>query len=380
MFKEINKKSRSGSIRLHVLPVLVWLTAVAAVVGLFYQRSQQYQFVGLATGESYRVAANCDGRVKDVSVELFDQVQQGETVAVVDTVLDNENIQEQLETARARIEHLMAQMIPTQQQLLTEAKQRKLNWSESKRRFAGDVEQTRLEILRLRTQLETDRIVMEDHAVELTTVSELVEEEAVSEYELQRVHTQYELGKKKVEEDEELLAQAGEDLQEAKKRYSQFVQQEPNASQVAGALEVIRKEIAVQEKVVDELEARRQDLVLKAPFGGRVSEILRRPGESVLAGEAILSLSQRRADEIVVYASQNELGNVKEGSRVKIVKRSEPRKVARSQIVQIGPTVRMLPEQLWRDPARPQWGNPMKIKVPPELNLKPGEIVGVEVL
>jgi hypothetical protein len=39
-----------------------------------------------------------------------------------------------------------------------------------------------------------------------------------------------------------------------------------------------------------------------------------------------------------------------------------------------------MPEQLWRNPAIPQWGRPIVIRIPKGLELVAGELVGVRTL
>jgi multidrug resistance efflux pump len=109
----------------HAVPVLVWLVAVTGVVGLLRQRVQRFEIVGIARGEVRQVAASSTGRIKDISVALYEPVMAGQTLAVVDTILDNEQTLEvelrgELAGAMAEIEHLAAQLIPTQDLMQTE--------------------------------------------------------------------------------------------------------------------------------------------------------------------------------------------------------------------------------------------------------------------
>jgi hypothetical protein len=54
--------------------------------------------------------------------------------------------------------------------------------------------------------------------------------------------------------------------------------------------------------------------------------------------------------------------------------------VVHSQILRIGPTMEQMPQQLWRNPNIPEWGQPFMIKVPPQMNLIVGERVGIRTL
>ena len=138
------------------MPVTVWLVAVGTVVWLFYQRMQQFEIVGIARGEVRQVAATCTGRIMEIpDVALFPPVKAGQTLVVLDTVADNELVDEaelkaELAAAggRGRVS-LAAQLIPTQEQLRVETASLQINRQDNWRRFEVDVDSARLRILEL---------------------------------------------------------------------------------------------------------------------------------------------------------------------------------------------------------------------------------------
>ena len=380
---------RFGAWRQHVFSILVWLCAIAGVVGLFYHRSERFEVLGLAQGQVRQVAASCDGQLKSVPVQLFERVSYGQILAV----LDDELLQAQLATVAAEIQRLMAQLIPTQELMLAEAANQETDWIADKRRFAVDVESIRLRILELKTLLETDRIMLEDLAVEVKITKDLLEKRAVAAYELQKAEAIYNVLAKKIEENERVLAQAEQQLKETQRRRSEFAQRLPQHPSVGSALELIRKEINVQEKLIDELVIQRKALIIKSPIDGVVIEIqcnanqvalrrsgesvLRMPGEVVLAGEPILTVAEAEPREVITYARQGQLGRVREKMTVELIKSSQPAQVARSQVCYIGPVIEQMPVRLWRNPNFPEWGRPMLIRIPPGMKLVPGELVGI---
>jgi multidrug resistance efflux pump len=376
-------------LRRHILPILVWIIVVAVVVGLFTRRSQRFEVLGIAQGEVRQIASSCTGRLKSVSVQLFEEVSLGQPVAVVDTILDNEQpraqLQAQLSTILAEIEHLTVQLVPTQDDLLAEKADRETNRLSDSRRFSVDVENARLEILRLRALIETDRIMLEDLALEVQTVKELLAQEAVAPYELQKAKVQYETLATKIEENEQLLEQAKDALTQTQQRRDEYTRYKPHHPSVKDALDVIRKAIKIQERRMDEIlvqiEALEplQALKLTAPIAGVVSQIQHWPGEAVLAGEPILTIAEVKPTEIIAYAVEEKVNQIKKGMVVELVKQSEPKKIeiARSQIIYIGPIVEQLPPRLWRNPNIPEWGRPFLVKAPPQMKLIIGEVVGI---
>jgi len=405
--KRISLRNYPFRLRLHLLPILVWLGAVACVIGLFSRRVQRFEVLGMARGQIRQISATCTGRLTNVRVNLFEQVNAGQTVAVIDTVLENERVLEaelksQLDATLAEIEHLTAQLVPTQEVLLADEADREINRATEMRRFLVDADQTRLQIYELKAQIASDSVLLADLAAEVKITEELLKEEAVAPYELQKAKVQYDSLAKKVEENQLMLEQAEQDLKMAKQRLDEFSRLQLTHPSVDSALDVIRKEAAVQERLMDgllkQLEAlnSRRAVELKAPFDGIVipiqcqanQTILRRPGEDIIrragevvrAGDTILAVAELKPSEIVVYVSESQLGLVREKTPVEIVKNRPLEQKARCEVTYVGPTMELMPEQLWRNPAIPQWGRPIIIEIPEGMELVAGEMVGIRTL
>lgn len=380
---------RYGRLHLHILPILVWLGAVACVVMLFRQRSQRFEVLGIAQGRMHQVSAPVDSRLKIVSVELFEDVSKGQTLAA----LDDTQLNAQITTIHAEIEHLMSQLLSTQDTMLAEVANRQTDRIASQRRFFVDVENARLRILELKTEIETDKVTAEDLAVEVKIAKELLDKDTITPYELQKAEAFYNALAKRIEENGHLLAQAEQDLEQARQRRDEFAQRQPVHPSVDSALEIIRKQIAVQEKLITELSVQREALIITSPVDGKViqiqvnanqaalrrqgEDVLRKPGEVVLAGDPILVVAETEPTEIVAYIGQEQLGKVKETMVVQLIKSTEPAQIASSQVVRLGPTMELMPQQLWRNPNLAQWGRPVLIKIPPSLKMLPGETVGI---
>jgi len=382
----------SGRFSLHVVPVLVWLLVLACVIGLFYRRQQRFEVVGLAKGEIFQITAPCDGKLESVPVQLFEKVGKGQILAV----FNDEPLQAQLATISAEIEHLMSQLIPAQERLEASAAEREANQAADLRRFVVDVEQSRLNILQLKAAIESDRILLRDWALEVQKNKTLLAKQAIAPYQLQKAQAQHDTLAKKIEENERLLAQAKKDLEMSKQRCDEFARRQPVNPSIEDVLEPIRKQITVQERLMDALFVQRKALTITSPLDGMVIQIqgnanqvvLRRPGESalrkagefVLAGDPILTLAERKPTDIIAYAAEGQISQIREGARVELIKTRQPAQKAKSQVTYVGVVVERMPPRLWRNPNIPQWGRPFLIKIPPGLELFPGEKVGIRSL
>lgn len=401
--KRINLKNYPFRLRLHLLPIVVWLGALACVIGLFTRRSQRFEIIGMARSPVVHVSVNCPAKLKTVPVILFEEVKKGQTVAIVNTVLDNEQprieLQTQLDAILAEIEHLSAQLVPTQETLLAEKSDRVITHRARMRTFDIDIENARIKILSLRSQIASDQILLEDLASEVKTTRDLVEQKAIAPIEQEKAQIQYNSLAKKIEENEKLLDQSKSDLEQAQQRRDEYAKNNPFNPSVDDALEVIRKQIAVQDRLMkgvlaqlDALRAR-ESLEVKATIDGVIIPIQRRaneasmlrpgeniigrPGEVVAAGQPILAIAKAKPSEIVAYIGEGLLGQLKENMPVEIIKERIPPQIARSQITQIGPTMELMPERMWLNPNIPQWGRPVLIEIPNGLELIPGEMIGI---
>jgi multidrug resistance efflux pump len=388
--KRIDIKGFPLRLRHHILPIVVWLFALICVIGLFSRRTQRFEVIGIAQGKVVQISANCPARLVNVPVRLFDKVTQGQTLAVINAVLDNEQprgqLQAQLATVLAEIDHLTAQLVPTQDSLTAEKTDREASRILDSRRFSVDVENARLEILRLRALIETDRITLKDLELEVNVTKELLKQDAVVPYELQKAQAQYDTLATKISENEQLLAQANTALEQTIKRRDQYFEHEPYHPSVEGALDVVRKAIRVQERRMDEvllqIEALdvNQALELKAPFDGVISQIMRGASEAVLAGDPILTLTEAGPTEVIAYVSEEQVNSIRQGMEVELIKSSEPARIIRSRITYIGPVMEQLPVRFWRNQNVPQWGRPFLIDAPSEIGLVTGELVGIRKL
>ncbi len=380
---------RLGRLHPQVLPFLVWLAAIALVVALFYHSSQQFQVVGIAQGEIAQVCAPSDGRLKAVYVQLFENVSKGQVVAA----LDDEMVVAQIATVSATAEHLRSQLIPTQERILADISDRRFNEAEEQRRFATDVERARLDILGLKAQIAADRITLEDYASEVKIATDLLEKNTIAPYELDKARALYDALAEKISQMELQLTQAEGQLKEARRRQDEFMLHTAQNPTIDAALEAIRKETAIQEKLIEELGVQRRALVMTAPIDGVVVQIptrtneapLRRPsegalhktGEVVLAGQPILVIAQSKPTEIMAYAMGGQMDGVKVGQQVELIKRTSQPQIAQSKVTYVGPIVEQAPSRLWLNPNVPQWGLPFIVAIPEGMKLTAGETVGI---
>ena len=142
--------------------------------------------------------------------------------------------------------------------------------------------------------------------------------------------------------------------------------------------------IKVQEAKLKLAEEQLNPMPLIAPIDGVVSAVLRRPGENVIAGEAVLRVSAVRAERLTGFLRPPLSFDPKAGMTAEVRTRSSNRLVAATKITEVGAAMEMIPPSIaaaLRLPANPPPEHALRVQfaLPAGMNLRPGEMVDVVV-
>ena len=361
-------------IRLHVIPLIVWIGVLGVVTILFNTRIQRFEVIGMAYSNTWQVSAAETGRIKTLHVDLYDTVAKDQVIAT----LSSEHIKARLNTIKAEIAKLSADLNAEQDRLTVEAQNRHNDLFAEYRRFSASVESIRLDILKLQAVIEPDRILLKDYQLEINIEKELLINGVISStMKAEKAQAQYDTLSRKIEMNQLLLEQAQKNLTEAEKRRDEYLKIKPANVSTDIALKAISKAIDVQEQLMEELRIQSDALTLKAPADGIVTEIFARAGEVATPGIAILTIAQNEPTEVIAYASDAIHNIVSRGQKVQLVKNGLTPQITESEVTQVAPRIDMVPERLQTNPNLPQWGRPIMIKIPPGMKLIAGEKVGI---
>jgi len=365
----------TGTWRRHFFPVFTWFMVLACVIFLFTRRTQRFEVIGLVQGFEGEIASVTIGNLKTLNVKLFDTVTEGDTLCT----LNDERIKIQLETAATTINRLQAEVTAARDRLQSEQKNLQNNRVADNRRFALNVEQARLRHMEISVDIETDNITLEDLGLDVKIARELLQRQAIAEYDLRKKELAYNILQKKITENKKLLAQATEILNNALERQKKFTDSLPAHIALDTALKPLQLAVTEQNNLIKELELDRAALVLKAPFAGVVKEILRRPGDTVLPGEPIMMIEKaEKPQNIIAYAKDEQANQVQKGQQVLLITKTRPSLVESSTVQYVGPDVVQIPQRLWVNPTIPEYGRPFLLGIPSKWDkLVPGQSVGI---
>lgn len=142
--------------------------------------------------------------------------------------------------------------------------------------------------------------------------------------------------------------------------------------------------LKVQDSKLKLAEAQLAPQPLVAPIAGVVSQVVRRRGEAVAAGEPILRIDATRSERLVCYLRQPLALEPKPGMSAQVSTRSGPRRVLAAKVMEVGAVMEPVPASLMaamRLPASmlPELGLRVQLSVPDDLVLRPGEQVDVAI-
>lgn len=123
-------------------------------------------------------------------------------------------------------------------------------------------------------------------------------------------------------------------------------------------------------------------VVLEAPITGSVTTVHRHSGETVMAGDPVVTLAGPKPGRIIAYLPQPLRKHPTLGASVEIRTRSFPPVVLQAKIIAVGSRMESIPGCLRPNgtSAVPELGLPIVVSRPCQLNVVPGEIVDLRLL
>ena len=139
----------------------------------------------------------------------------------------------------------------------------------------------------------------------------------------------------------------------------------------------------IESKLQDlaDVEAKLGSLQLRSPLSGTVVKVYRRPGQVVQAGELILEVAADQGAAIIAYLRREQQQiNPTKGMAVQVYLNRRPAQTVEGQVDSVGGQIEAVPSRQLRDQKVPEWGLPVRVKVPPDsaVLLKPGEVVTLD--
>ncbi|MGE5612358.1 MAG: HlyD family secretion protein [Bacillota bacterium] len=368
-------KQQWRRIRYQLLPVVTMACCAVASAWLWNRRMGAITTFGEVELQHTSVVSTLTGHLVPSpgvrQLKLFDRVSAGEMVAK----LDDGPALAALDLLRKELARLQTDLRAKEEEIRLADQDRKQSQMVEARRLAILVDDVRLRLIDRRAALEVERIEYQRQK----TLYDMIRNAGSAASEKERLELQLarDAAEQRVRNNEDALRQAEAQLKEAMQRASALP--EAATTEAQKLLEPIRAGIAAQQAKIEEIELRNKALCIYAPTSGYVSAIHRRPGDAVMAGESIITLVNDQCDHIVSYVRQEHRVKPSTEMFVEIRSRIDGGRPVRAAVTKVGNFYEQIPTHQARDPKIIEWGVPVLISIPPELDskLKPGELVEV---
>jgi len=129
-------------------------------------------------------------------------------------------------------------------------------------------------------------------------------------------------------------------------------------------------------RTLEMMDNRIERMDLSASIDGQVTMIYHEPGEIVFGGDPVLQITRTATSEVLAYVPTPSAIGLDAGASAWVVRSTG--QVVRGALVSVGSGPQPLPEQLWHNPAYPEWGVPVRIQLS-QGEIGPGEQVVVRI-
>jgi multidrug resistance efflux pump len=368
-------KHRWRRFRYGALPLLGMAACAAATLYLWEQQGLMPQTLGEVEAVRVDVTAVADGELVPLGGgqwSLFDEVELNQVVAQ----LDDAPLRSQLATHAAELARLRKELEAGAAKLAVSEADRARGHQADALRLKVEVEKRRLTVLDRRIQVETDTLELDRLNARVSCLTPLFAKKLISELEIKNEKALRDEVAKRLASNTKALGEAETQLRAAEER----VRLLPSllAADQAKELAPLAAAVAVQQGLIRELEVNTGKLAIRAPIRGMICAVVRRPGETVRAGEPILTLAAGSGHYIVSYVRQEHRLTPQVGMPVEVRPVHTPIRPPLTAIVErVGPQLEMVPQHQCRDPRIPEWGLPVRIALPRGCPSRPGELVEI---
>jgi multidrug resistance efflux pump len=352
--------------RQQVLPVVTLVLLLFAIALIWKRMARPTSFVGMVETIQTLITSPDAGLLTNIAILPLQEVVAGDVIAEIMTT-DPRTVNSRLSVLRGRMQLMEMELDPI------------LN----RQRSALDYERLVVDCAKIRDDLATAKALLEGAKIKLKRESELVPQGLTSGQDYDNALTQKNALEVTVAEKEKIVALTEKSLERLAYMADTFVP--------GGENDPLKAALAVEEEKMKLFQAKLKPLELHAPFDGVITILHKRPGEQVLPGDPIATITSRKPERILGYLPQTFPINPKVGMKVEVATRS-PLSFLRNRsvctITGVSPHLENITNVLARpinpgvsaDSQVPVLGRVVSVSLPADLNLLPGQPLDIRLL
>ena len=125
----------------------------------------------------------------------------------------------------------------------------------------------------------------------------------------------------------------------------------------------------------DQHQSPPKTIEVRAPISGTLVGVYCWPGQTVIPGGPIATIAADYGRHLMGYLPEESMVAAAPGMRVSVRPRTSLGTTYESEVEIVAKQVEPLPRHQWSIPTVPQWGVPVRIKMPADAMLAPGSLV-----
>jgi len=304
-------------------------------------------------GNDSAIAPKVAGKILDVRVREGDSVQAGDVIAILDDAqvrAQEDQARASLRDAEARAQAASDQIAVLQQQV----QQSRLLTAQAVTDAEGRVRQGEAELAAAEADVAQQRAAYQMAVFNRDAFTRLAQQGAVSEQQRVQAVTAAEqqaaavaAARRRVAAATGALAAARANLANPGIRSAQTAAVEKQIVQQQATIGSATAQVAQARAALAQAEANRQDLVIRAPFGGTVITRAAEPGEVVTAGTSIVTLLDLSQVYLRGFIPEGQIGKVKIGQPAHVYLDSNPNRAVDASVLRIDPQATFTPENTY---------------------------------
>jgi len=346
--------------------MIVLLVVLVAIALIWRRMARPTSFVGMVETVQTVVTTPDAGVLTNISINPLQEVVAGDVVAEVMTT-DPRTANNRLSVLRGKMQLMEMELDPV------------LN----RQRNALDYERLMVDCAKIKDDLATSRAMLEGARIKFKLEADLREQGISSTQTYEAALAQKNALEATVSEKEKIVALTEKSLERLSYMADSFVP--------GGENDPLKAALGVEEDKVKLFQAKMRPMELQAPIDGIVTTLHKRPGEQVLPGDPIVTITARKPERILGYLPQAFPINPTVGMKVEVATRSplsfwRIRSIA--TITGVSPHLERITNPLVRpivpgfsmDQQLPVLGRVVSISLPTDLKLLPGQPLDITLL
>jgi HlyD family secretion protein len=308
---------------------------------------------GRIEGDDSAIAPKVAGKILEIRVREGDTVKAGEVIAR----LDDSVIRAQEDQARAAVRDAQARAQAAQDQIAVLQQQLQQNSLQTEQAVSdaqGRVRQAKADLSAAEANLAQQQAAYQMAAFNQDAYTRLAQQGAVSEQQRVQAVTAAQqqaaavaAARRQVEAARGALTTAKANLANPAIHAAQTAAVQKQIVQQQATIASANAQVVQAQAQLAQAEANRQDLTVRAPFGGTIVTRAAEPGEVVTAGTSIVTLLDLRQVYLRGFVPEGEIGKVKIGQPAHVYLDSNPKQPIDAAVLRIDPQATFTPENTY---------------------------------